>query len=456
MANIQKRTRADGQAVYVVRWRNPDGGHHSLGGFRTKKAAESFAGTEIEPRLRRGVAFDPNRGKVLFRDAAAQWLNSRHDLKESTRAAYAEALAPTAGATAKRHGMHKDLRIDAVFGSWPLEKISRSYISEWVSRMNAAGKKPSTIRNAYFLVKQILGQAVQDGRLDANPADYVKLPTAHNTGTSTALDDPNLFLSAGQVSALVSATPWPYAVMVHVAAWSGLRSGELEGLQVGDIDVAAPNRPGSLRVERTVARVGKELKYLTPKTRGSRRTVPLTPQTTTLLREYLSQHPRRDEPTAPLFPAVQLTKQKPTGVRAEVPAKSAKERAERQLSALAALSVDDAEARLVLDWTQPLRHSTFSKAVFSPSVRRANRLYPAVSLPTTTHPHTLRHTYASLCVAAGLPMFEISRFMGHAKPSTTETVYAHLLRDDHSSAMAALGSMEAAPAQAANVIPLRG
>ena len=31
--------------------------------------------------------------------------------------------------------------------------------------------------------------------------------------------------------------------------------------------------------------------------------------------------------------------------------------------------------------------------------------------------------------------------MGHAKPSTTETVYAHLLADDHADAMAGLGAM---------------
>lgn len=83
-------------------------------------------------------------------------------------------------------------------------------------------------------------------------------------------------------------------------------------------------------------------------------------------------------------------------------------------------------------------------------------MHPTVTIPLNIHPHSLRHTYASLCVAAGIPMFEVSRFMGHAKPSTTETVYAHLLRDDYSGAMAALGSMASSPAQAANVIPLRG
>ena len=53
-------------------------------------------------------------------------------------------------------------------------------------------------------------------------------------------------------------------------------------------------------------------------------------------------------------------------------------------------------------------------------------------------------------------MFEIARFMGHSKPSTTETVYAHLLADDHSDAMAALGAMEAGPDYGPNVVPLWG
>ncbi len=83
------------------------------------------------------------------------------------------------------------------------------------------------------------------------------------------------------------------------------------------------------------------------------------------------------------------------------------------------------------------------------AVARANRQHPGASLPPNTHPHT----YASLCVAAGIPMFEISRFMGHAKPSTTETVYAHLLRDDHSTAMAALGAIGAPTMR--NVVHLR-
>jgi integrase len=59
--------------------------------------------------------------------------------------------------------------------------------------------------------------------------------------------------------ALVDATPWPYSVTVHLAAWAGLRAAELCGLQVGDVELPAPTinpnapaKPGLVRVARTV------------------------------------------------------------------------------------------------------------------------------------------------------------------------------------------------------------
>jgi hypothetical protein len=50
-------------------------------------------------------------------------------------------------------------------------------------------------------------------------------------------------------------------------------------------------------------------------------------------------------------------------------------------------------------------------------------------------------------------LFDIRRFMGHAKPTTTLTVYAHLFDDDHADAMNALGAMGTPVAD--NVIRLK-
>jgi integrase len=73
-------------------------------------------------------------------------------------------------------------------------------------------------------------------------------------------------------------------------------------------------------------------------------------------------------------------------------------------------------------------------------------------LPPALKFHALRHTYASLCVAAGIPPLQLSRFMGHAKVTTTLRVYTHLFDDDHAET-AALEAMSRPPAP--NVVPIR-
>jgi integrase len=274
------------------------------------------------------------------------------------------------------------------------------------------------------------------------------------------VDDPDMFLTADQVAALLDATPWPCNVMVHLAAWSGLRAAELAGLQVGDVELPdwpinpdTPPKPGVLHVERSVITVDGALVYDTPKTKGSRRRVPLMAATTQLLREYLAVHPRRDDPTAPLFCAVTLKAAKPTGKRATDA--DGKRVVPTALDALAALSTDQAAERLVLDWSEPIRHQTFYKAVFRSAVLRTNHLDgDGPLLPPALKFHALRHTYASLCVAAGIAPLQLSRFMGHAKVTTTLGIYTHLFDDDHAETMTALEAMSR-PTAAANVVPIR-
>lgn len=436
--------------------------------------------TRTEAAKLRGTDHDPKAGNITFREEAAQWLASRHDLKPTTRGGHEYALAPAAsrkGINRRRAAQARS--IDATFGGYPLNKITRDDIQSWVAKLVAAGKRPSTVRHEYFRVRQVLAQAVADGHLSINPADYVKLPTDQNTSTANsnqgAVDDPSQFLTAQQVQSLVSATPWPYNVLVHVAAWAGLRAAELGGLTVGDVNLP-PNKPGQLQVQRTARPVGAAMTYLAPKTKGSRRVVPLTAATTAVLAGYLQNHPRRDDPSAPLFPNMRLMPSKPSGRKATLANSAAKAKADRQAAALAELTVAEAEARLVLDWATPLRHATFYKAVYRTAVLRANRLAainaaeglatlqgPATAglrppaLPPALKFHALRHTYASLCVAAGIPAFDISRFMGHSKPTTTLSIYAHLFEDDHAGNMAALGAIAAPqPSYTGNVVALRG
>lgn len=463
----QTRVRQSGNKTYVARWKDIHGNGQSKGGFTTKKAAEAFE-NKAKASVAEGVDFTPAKGKMLFHDAAAIWLEGA----TKNLANHRSILAPAQS----RRGDMKTLGVDAVFGDVPLNKITRKYIQDWVNRLVAAGKAPSTVRHNFWTVRMVLEQAVVDGRLAKNPAEYVNPPTDASAARGGVVEDKSQFLTAAQVDALEAATPWPYNVLVYVAPWSGLRAGELGGLTIADVALPA-NRPAKLTVGKTAPkRTGDE--YGTTKTKKSNRTVPLPPRATALLRDYLAEHPHGPasedhDPDAPLFPNMALTRPRPTGVRANAPepgattpgaqeptpSESAKARARRQAEVLAALTVAEAEARLVLDWETPLRHASFYKAVYRPAVLRANAATRARAdaeptqarakailaglLPEALRFHALRHTYASLHASVDTPVRLVAEYMGHANPLTTETIYTHLYdKDDHSTEMDRFGAAE--------------
>jgi integrase len=76
---------------------------------------------------------------------------------------------------------------------------------------------------------------------------------------------------------------------------------------------------------------------------------------------------------------------------------------------------------------------------------------PAVKGAGLEHrsPYALRHTFASFAIAAGVPLFELSRFMGTSVEQIGKT-YGHLLPDSLERARTALdGFVSAAGAEAA-------
>ena len=55
--------------------------------------------------------------------------------------------------------------------------------------------------------------------------------------------------------------------------------------------------------------------------------------------------------------------------------------------------------------------------------------------------HNTRHTYATLSLGAGVPVNVVSAVLGHAKPSTTWDVYAHVLDGMQEKARDAIGAV---------------
>ena len=134
-----------------------------------------------------------------------------------------------------------------------------------------------------------------DKRLHDNPAEHVKLPgAARHAGRRGR---PAQFLTARRLPRSWPPRPGPttYGPCGRVGGPSRRRAA---GLQVGDVELPepalnpnapTPPRPTTGRAHDTAAERCADVPP--PKTKGSRRRVPLTAATTDLLRDYLAAHP---------------------------------------------------------------------------------------------------------------------------------------------------------------------
>lgn len=177
----------------------------------------------------------------------------------------------------------------------------------------------------------------------------------------------------------------PYGLLVRFAAYTRLRAAEVTGLRVRDVDL----RAGHVEVRQTLQHVAGEWRIGTPKSKRSTRTVPLLDKRlVSHLREFLFAHPRRSDPDALLWPG-------------RVPGSH------------------------LVDFGRVLDIGSLRRNYLRPALR-------AEGLPEMRF-HDLRHTFASLMLAAGFPPYEVSRWLGHANLATTDSIYAHLYPSDYAS-----------------------
>ena len=131
------------------------------------------------------------------------------------------------------------------FGGIALQKLRPAHIAEWHATLLREGSKTGaplaarTIGQTHKVLSKALNDAVRHELLMRNPAKVVTPPKA----ASPEIE----ILSADQVKTVLTALR-SSAIYPHVAVLlaSGLRRGELCGLQWGDIDLDA----GRLRVQR--------------------------------------------------------------------------------------------------------------------------------------------------------------------------------------------------------------
>lgn len=235
--------------------------------FQTKGDAEGWLAAER--RLIQDDRWSParsRRAKVrrateAFGPYAEAWLEHR-EVKPRTRSHYRRLL---------------DRFILPSLGDMALRDITPSIVRVWHSELDPS--HPTQRAHAYALLRTVLTTAVTDEILDAHPC---RIRGAGVTHRARRIEPASL----EELDLLVAEMPDRYRTLVLLAAWCGLRIGELAELRRQDLDLTR----GVIRVTRGVTRYDGHVSVGTPKSEAGIRDVTIPPHLRAVVEGHLARH----------------------------------------------------------------------------------------------------------------------------------------------------------------------
>ena len=296
-----------------------------------------------------GAAIEPNRISVA--EYLDRWLKdaAQPKVKVTTYANYAAAV--------KNH-------IKPRIGGIALSKLTIIHVQSLYADMTRCGKSAETIRLAHAVLRRALRQAVNWRLVPYNVCAEVERPRVAKSEITP--------LDSQQVLQLLKAAEGDrLAAVFTLAVATGMRLGELFGLQWPDVNLTA----GIVMVKRALVEVHGKLHLLEPKTARSRRRIDL-PQ---MAIDALRQHHQ----------------------------------------AMIADGFGKSPWVFCNSCGGPLRRSHFHANTFKPLLAKAN-------LPDIRF-HDLRHTSATLLLTAGVHPKVVQERLGHSQISMTLDTYSHVL-----------------------------
>lgn len=262
-------------------------------------------------------------------------------------------------------------------GSLPLSEVTPEDVEAWVTDLSKTWA-PMTVRKALILLRSAYTQAVERDVVNKNPTRTVRGPKLEQRKPN-ALDERGRAKLAGFIALDPSTS---LNVSYALALYLGMREAEICGLQWRYVDL--DNK--QIHIEKVIGhekdRKGAQAHYLkAPKTRGSRRTLPI--------------------------PSTLLGALK-----------------ERRASCLEAalkmgLCIDDMFVTGKDDGTFMLTHYLSSKWKNTADVLE---LIGTEGVRPTFH--DLRHTYATAAITNGVDVKTVSAILGHSNAAMTLNIYA--------------------------------
>jgi integrase len=319
-------------------------------GYFTRKTAQAALDALLTD-VRRGAAPDPDdRTGKTFADAVAAWLH------------YVEHDKARRASTVRGYRNVGNILNEEFGAETALEEITTERIDAYRRRLLDDGKVTRrTIQQRMVLLHGLLRRAQANRWIPENPADGVERVNVPRS------DEFNV-LTVEQVEAVAREAESMFAAAIIVAAFTGLRTGELRALRWRDVDFLG----ATVRVVRNMPTGGEEG---APKS-GKGRSVPLIDQAAREL-DRLSRREHFTGPDDRVFAG-------PTG----------------------GMLGEDA-----------LRDALY-EAMEGAGIDRKG--FPA---KTGFVFHDLRHTFGTLG-ARVFPLHDLQAFMGHASITTT-MIYAH-------------------------------
>lgn len=363
-----------------------------------RQRRETVATLRDALRVKRSREADRDRGeyqeqsRVRFREYAEEWVEryrgrgGRHGFDEGTRDDYRRDL--------ERYAFPF---LDEQLGR-TVSGVSPRDVDRWIAWLcdeDEQGRKlaDATVRRIVSPVRACLATARREGLIRHNAADGATLP--HREEVRAAGDEDGeraRALSREQLDAILRVAHPDHRVLFRLLAGTGLRWGEAAALRRGDL---------RLDGSRPVVRVRRALGKPTRRDRERARQAGTDP--TPRWKRPKSRHGERDVPLSPAL-AAELR------------------------GHLRKLPPDDGEALAFPSKAgTPLRQENVRRRYLRPAAEEAGVSWAGF--------HAFRHTFASLHVAAGTNVLQLSRLLGRHSPEFTLRVYAHLIPGDESPAL---------------------
>jgi integrase len=292
-----------------------------------------------------------------------------------------EAAGDISARTAQRYRQLVENQIAPHLGAKALQRLTRLDIEGWHNSLHQGGLAARTIGHAHRVLGKALSDAESDGLVVKNVCKLRKAPKVAQSEMVIVQDVPGLVAMLRGYRLYLPAL---------VALFTGMRLGEVLALRWGRVKLDGK----TIEVREALESTKAGIRFKVPKTKAGRRDITLP----NILVDALREHRR-----AALEQRMQLG---------------------------AGRLTDEALLFANLEG-EPLQPSNVS----SDWGDLAERL----GMPEVTF-HGLRHTHASQLIAAGVDIVTVSKRLGHAKPSVTLAIYAHMFTTDDSKAAAAINA----------------